>query len=43
VAQAGAHPVSWVALACELQRAWAREQTAPGIVEIVLAERLVQE
>jgi nicotinamidase-related amidase len=43
VAQAGAHPVSWVALACELQRDWAREETVPGIVEIVLTERLLQE
>jgi nicotinamidase-related amidase len=43
VAQAGAHPVSWVALACELQRDWARDETVPGIVEIVLTERLLQE
>ena len=43
VAQAGAHPVSWVALACELQRDWAREATVPEIVEIVLTERLLQE
>jgi hypothetical protein len=43
VTQAGAHPVSWVALACELQRDWAREETVPGIVEIVLNERLLQE
>jgi nicotinamidase-related amidase len=43
VAQAGAHPVSWVALACELQRDWAREETVAGIVEIVLTERLLQE
>ena len=27
VVQAGAHPVSWVALACELQRDWARLET----------------
>jgi hypothetical protein len=43
VAQAGAHPVSRVALACELQRASAREEAVPGIVEIVLTERLLQE
>jgi nicotinamidase-related amidase len=43
VAQAGAHPVSWVAPACELQRDWAREETVPGVVEIVLTERLLQE
>jgi hypothetical protein len=41
--QAGAYPVSWVALACELQRDCAREETVPGIVEIVLTERLLQE
>jgi hypothetical protein len=28
---------------CELQRDWAREETAPGVVEIVLTERLLQE
>jgi hypothetical protein len=43
VAQAGAHPVSWVALACGLQRDWAREETVAGIVAIVLTERLLQE
>jgi hypothetical protein len=43
VAQAGAHQVSWVALACELQRDWAREETMPGVVQIVLTERLLQE
>jgi nicotinamidase-related amidase len=43
VAQAGAHPVSWVALACELQRDWAREETVPELVQIVLTERLLQE
>jgi hypothetical protein len=43
VAQAGAHPVSWVALACELQHDWAREETVSGVVEIVPTERLLQE
>jgi nicotinamidase-related amidase len=43
VAQAGAHPVSWVALACELQRDWAREETVPELVQIVLTERLLKE
>lgn len=42
VMQAGAQPISWVSLACELQRDWAREQTVPAIVEIVLTERLLQ-
>jgi nicotinamidase-related amidase len=43
VVQAGAQPVSWVSLACELQRDWARAETVPAIVEIVLADRLLQE
>jgi nicotinamidase-related amidase len=43
VVQAGAQPISWVSLACELQRDWARVETVPAIVEIVLAERLLQE
>src|SRR6202000_2537112 len=38
VAQAGAHPVSWVSLACELQRDWARQETVQSIVEIVLTD-----
>ena len=43
VMQAGAQPISWVSLACELQRDWARVETVPAIVEIVLTERLLQE
>ena len=43
VAQAGGQPISWVALACELQRDWARQETVPAIVEIVLTERLLKE
>jgi nicotinamidase-related amidase len=43
VVQAGAQPISWVSLACELQRDWARLQTVPAIVEIVLTQRLLQE
>jgi hypothetical protein len=31
--------MSWVSLRCELKRDWAREETVPGIVEIVLTER----
>jgi hypothetical protein len=42
VVQAGARPVSWVALAFELQRDWAREETVADVVEIVLTERLLQ-
>jgi nicotinamidase-related amidase len=43
VVQAGAQPVSWVSLACELQRDWGRLETVPAIVEIVLTDRLLKE
>jgi nicotinamidase-related amidase len=43
VVQAGAHPVTWVALACELQRDWARLDTVAQVVEIVLTERLTKQ
>jgi nicotinamidase-related amidase len=43
VIQAGAQPISWVSLACELQRDWARVETVPAIVEIVLADRLLKD
>jgi hypothetical protein len=33
---AGGQPVSWVALACELQRDWARLETVEAVVQIVL-------
>jgi nicotinamidase-related amidase len=42
VVQAGGRPISWVALACELQRDWAREETVDDVVEIVLTERLLR-
>jgi nicotinamidase-related amidase len=35
VSQAGARPVSWVQLVCELQRDWARTETAPRASEIL--------
>jgi nicotinamidase-related amidase len=41
--QAGGRPLSWVMLAGELQRDWAREETVEGLRQIVLAERLLQE
>ncbi|HEX4469573.1 MAG TPA: hydrolase [Gemmatimonadaceae bacterium] len=41
VIQAGAIPISWVSLACELQRDWARTETVPAIRDIVLTERLL--
>jgi nicotinamidase-related amidase len=43
VVQVGAQPISWVSLACELQRDWARADTVPEIVEIVLTDRLLAE
>ena len=43
VVQAGAVPIGWVSLACELQRDWAREGTVEGVVDIVLNERLLKE
>jgi len=43
VTQAGGQPVSWVSLACELQRDWARQETVADVVQIVLTERLVEE
>jgi nicotinamidase-related amidase len=43
VVGAGGVPVSWVSLACELQRDWNRQETVPQIVEIVLTERLLKE
>jgi nicotinamidase-related amidase len=43
VVQSGGKPITWVSLGCELQRDWAREETVPGIIEIVLTERLLQE
>src|ERR1700744_2101067 len=43
VTQAGGQPVSWVSLACELQRDWGRTETVPAIVDIVLPSRLTKE
>jgi len=43
VVQAGGTPISWVSLASELQRDWARLETVPDVVEIVLTERLLKE
>ncbi len=43
VVQAGGQPISWVSLACELQRDWARQETFPAIFEIVLTDRLQKE
>jgi nicotinamidase-related amidase len=43
VVRAGAQPIGWVSLACELQRDWARLETVPAVVETVLTERLLRE
>jgi nicotinamidase-related amidase len=40
VVQAGAQTTSWVSLACELQRDWARTGTVADVVDIVLTSRL---
>src|SRR6476619_8492152 len=42
VVQAGASPISWVALAVELQRDWAREETVDDVIDIVLTQRLLR-
>jgi len=41
IVQAGARPISWVGLAGELQRDWARGETVGEIVDIVLTTRLL--
>ena len=41
--QAGGQPVSWVSLAVELQRDWARQETVQSVIEIVLTDRLLKE
>jgi nicotinamidase-related amidase len=41
ILQAGARPISWVGLAGELQRDWARIDTVGEIVDIVLTTRLL--
>lgn len=38
IIQAGGIPISWIQLACELQRDWNRESTAQGFADIVFAE-----
>jgi len=42
IVQAGAQPISWVSLACELQRDWSRTETVPAVVDIVLTSRLLK-
>ena len=40
IVQAGAQPISWMSLACELQRDWARLETVADVVDIVITTRL---
>jgi nicotinamidase-related amidase len=42
IVQAGGQPIGWVGLAGELQRDWARQDTVPDIVDIVLTSRLLK-
>ena len=42
IVRAGAQPIGWVSLACELQRDWARTATVPDVVDIVLTSRLLK-
>jgi hypothetical protein len=35
--QAGAVPITWMAVAGEWQRDWAREKTVPGMAEVISA------
>ncbi len=37
IVQAGARPITWIQLACELQRDWNREATKAGFAEIVFS------
>lgn len=37
IAQAGARPITWIQLACELQRDWRREATKAGFADIVFS------
>jgi len=43
VTQAGGQPISWISLACELQRDWARQADRPSDHGIVLTDRLRKE
>jgi hypothetical protein len=43
VIQAGGQPISWVSLAVELQRDWARQDTVQQVIQIVLTDRLLKQ
>jgi nicotinamidase-related amidase len=38
IEQAGAQPITWIALACELQRDWNRSATVPDFLQIAFVE-----
>jgi nicotinamidase-related amidase len=40
VVRAGGQPISWVSLACELQRDWARFDTVSDVADIALTARM---
>jgi nicotinamidase-related amidase len=42
IVQAGAQPIGWVSLACELQRDWGRTDTVDEIRDIVITSRLAK-
>ena len=41
IVQAGGQPVSWLSLACVLQRDWARTDTDADVLDIVMTTRLL--
>jgi nicotinamidase-related amidase len=41
IVRAGGQPISWVSVACELQRDWARFDTISNVVDIVFTTRLL--
>ena len=42
IVEAGAQPISWVSLAGELQRDWARKKTVPAVVDIMITSRFAK-
>jgi len=38
--QAGAKPVTWNSIACELQRDWARKETVPGFLQTTIDQNM---
>jgi len=42
IVEAGAQPISWVSLAGELQRDWARKKTVPAVIDIMITSRFAK-